>query len=51
MLQKEILFNVLVQPVCIPALEDLEGRRATVVGYGRTENTSKLEIEQFLILS
>jgi len=39
LLQKEILFNVLVQPACLPSPGDLEGRMASVVGYGQTENT------------
>ena len=45
MLKREISFNVLVQPVCLPTLQDVEGRMAGVVGYGMTENISNhLEI-------
>ena len=41
-LRKPVFFNKLIQPVCLPTLKDVEGRIGKVVGYGRTENTSKL---------
>ena len=36
-----MIFSVLVQPVCLPALPNVEDRLASVVGYGRTEISSK----------
>ena len=43
-MRKSVSYNALVQPVCPPTLDNLDGICATVVGYGRTENISKLSV-------
>eukprot|EP00092_Neocalanus_flemingeri_P056640 GFUD01067169.1.p1 GENE.GFUD01067169.1~~GFUD01067169.1.p1 ORF type:complete len:243 (+),score=55.56 GFUD01067169.1:33-731(+) len=52
LLRKAVTYSALVQPVCLPALQSVEGMKATVVGYGKTENRSmRFSIISFCFLS